>query len=248
MVGWRIADIVSRAIALLLGLTFHEFSHAWMAYRMGDRTAKQAGRVTLNPLVHLDLSGAIMFVLLLLGMSPIAWGKPVPINPYYMRNRRWGVALSTAAGPLSNLTIALTTTGLVRLAFTLIPGHAEAALLASPGLFLLIANMLIINIALALFNLLPLPPLDGFHIVEAFAPPAWERALGFIHAYGPWILLVLIFMGFLGGPNVLGAVLSPGQGTIFSWLVNLAIPPQSLLRFWLKYPEIFGASPILPLA
>lgn len=224
MAGWRIADIVSRAIALLLGLTFHEFSHAWTAYRMGDRTAKQAGRVTLNPLAHLDLSGAIMFVLLLLGMSPIAWGKPVPINPYYMRNRRWGVALSTAAGPLSNLTLALLVAGIVRLVYTLFPIPTLQALQASPGLVLLVAYLMMVNVALVLFNLLPLPPLDGFHILEAFAPPSWERALGYIHAYGPWLLLVLIFMGFLGGPDVLGTILTPGQSVLFDWVLRLACP------------------------
>jgi len=221
-----IASIVSRAIALLLGLTVHEFSHAWVALRMGDRTAKQAGRVTLNPLAHLDLSGAIMFLLLVLGLAPIAWGKPVPINPYYMRKRRWGVVLSTAAGPLSNLTLALVIAGIVRLLFTVIPGALESL---TAGPFLLIANLLIVNVALALFNLLPIPPLDGFHILEAFAPPTWDRALAFVHAYGPWILMALLFTGFLGGPNILGMVLAPGQNVLFNWVLRLAFPGFPML-------------------
>lgn len=220
----EIVNIVSRAIALLLGLTIHEFSHAYVAYRLGDPTPKVAGRVTLNPLAHLDVSGAIMFLLLILGMAPIAWGKPVPINPGSMRNRRWGIALSTAAGPLSNFSLALLLAALVRLTFTLLPQEARAAFGSSPGLFYLVANLLLINIALALFNLLPIPPLDGFHILEAFAPPSWDRVLAAVHAYGPWILLGLIFMGFLGGPSVLGAVLSPGQSALFDWLLRLAFP------------------------
>ncbi|MGC8875188.1 MAG: site-2 protease family protein, partial [Chloroflexia bacterium] len=159
-------SILSMAIALLLGLTIHEFSHAWAANRLGDPTPRWAGRVTLNPLAHLDPIGAVMFVLMILGYAPIAWGKPVPINPAYMRGGRRGAALATAAGPASNLVLALG----VAVLWRLIHVFTGAQLSYGTGARTLLLSLMGVNVALAAFNLIPLPPLDGFGILEGIAP------------------------------------------------------------------------------
>lgn len=196
--------IVSAAIALLLGFTVHEFSHAWVADLLGDPTPRWNGRVTLNPIAHLDPIGAIMMLLMVLGWAPIAWGKPVPINPAYMRGGRRGAALATAAGPLSNIVLALLVALMVRLGLTLAPASTARGLLSNEGLSLLIQNLIAFNVVLAAFNLIPIPPLDGFGILEGLAPPQWDRYLAPLRQYGMWILLFLILAGgFLGPLNPL---------------------------------------------
>lgn len=194
-----LSTIVSAAIALVLGLTIHEFAHAWTAHRLGDPTPKWAGRVTLNPLAHLDPIGAIMLVLMIIGRAPIAWGKPVPINPAYMRWGRRGAALATAAGPLSNFLLALVMALLLRLASAIAPEATARAFLNSEGLQLLVFNLIIMNVVLASFNLIPIPPLDGFGILEGIAPPSWDRFLSPLRQYGIWILLFLVMAGSLLG-------------------------------------------------
>lgn len=190
-------SILSMAIALLLGLTIHEFAHAWAANRLGDPTPRWAGRVTLNPLAHLDPIGGVMFVLMILGFAPIAWGKPVPINPAYMRGGRRGAALATAAGPASNLVLALG----VALLWRLIHEFTGAYLPYGAGARTLLLALMGVNVALAAFNLIPLPPLDGFGILEGVAPYSWLRVLEPLRRYGMWILLLVV----LGG----GALWSP---------------------------------------
>ncbi len=189
--------ILSMAIALLVGLTLHEFSHAWAANRLGDPTPRWAGRVTLNPLAHLDPIGGVMFVLMILGFAPIAWGKPVPINPAYMRGGRRGAALATAAGPASNLALALG----VAVLWRLIHQFTGARLPYGTGAYTLLLALMGVNVALAAFNLIPLPPLDGFGILEGVAPYSWLRVLEPLRRYGMWILLLVV----LGG----GALWSP---------------------------------------
>jgi Zn-dependent protease len=199
----NLVDIVSRALALLLGLTIHEFAHAWTANKLGDPTPRLHGRVTLNPLAHLDPLGTFMLVLAMIGVSPIGWGKPVPINPYYMRWGRRGVLLTSFAGPLSNLILALIIAVIVRIAWTVTPTGTANVLMSSPGLVSLIFWLIVMNVSLAIFNLLPIPPLDGFGILEGLVPPSWDRVMAFLRQYGMWILLFLLFFGgvaFLVGP------------------------------------------------
>lgn len=194
----NLVDVIGRALALLVGLTFHEFAHAWTANQLGDPTPRLHGRVTLNPLAHLDPIGTVMLVLTMIGLAPIGWGKPVPINPYYIRWGRRGVLLTSLAGPLSNLVVALVVAVIMRIAWVASPTGMENALRASAGLVSLVFWLIVMNVSLAIFNLLPVPPLDGFGVLEGLVPPSWDRAMVFLRQYGMWILLLLLVAGGVG--------------------------------------------------
>jgi Zn-dependent protease len=194
----NLVDVVGRALALLLGLTFHEFAHAWTANKLGDPTPRLHGRVTLNPLAHLDPIGTVMLVLTMIGLAPIGWGKPVPINPYYLRWGRRGMLLASLAGPLSNLILGLIVAVILRAAWVVAPDGVGSALYSNSGLVSLIFWLIVMNVSLAIFNLLPIPPLDGFGVLEGLVPPSWDRAMTFLRQYGMWILLLLLVAGGVG--------------------------------------------------
>lgn len=172
--------------AVVVALTVHEFSHALMGRLQGDETAESFGRLTLNPLAHIDPLG--FFALLLLGFG---WAKPVPYAPHRLRNRRWGSALVSAAGPAMNILWAL----LMAILLRLLP---EAILAQSIlGIFLLFSIRL--NISLALFNLIPLPPLDGSGIAHALLDtPRYRPYQDMLFLYGPRILFALILLSLFG--------------------------------------------------
>jgi len=173
-------------IVLLFSVILHEVAHGSMALRLGDSTAKYAGRLTLNPLKHIDHFGTIILpALLILMRSPfvIGWAKPVPINPYNLRDQKWGMLKVSLAGPLANFFLAVIFGLLIR--FVSLPE-------ATSTLFSLIV---IYNFVLALFNLIPLPPFDGSHILFAFLPPRFNSLKIFLHQYGLYILLALLFLG-----------------------------------------------------
>jgi Zn-dependent protease len=190
-----IVDRLLFLIPLWLSLSVHEWAHAWMAWRLGDDTARLQGRMTLNPLAHIDPFGTL--VLPLMGI-PFGWAKPVPINPLRFGRQvsfRMGVLLTAAAGPLSNMVMALGSIGLLALTlyFRLGPDGIGAAVHS------LLQTLVWLNVILAVFNLLPIPPLDGSRVVDALVPDslrsAWDR---FCQA-GPGILaLVLLLPLFLG--------------------------------------------------
>lgn len=196
-------------VALLVVLTFHEFSHGWVANHLGDDTAQRQGRLSLNPLAHLDPMGTIMIVLVGIG-----WGKPVPIDPSRLRtDPRTGMAMVAAAGPLSNLVLA----GLFSLPFRfgLLDFCALSAFPVSdislPGVFnLFILYVVLLDIILAIFNLIPIAPLDGFRVLVGILPRNWGVSLSNMERYGPIILLMVIgiglFTGFLG--NALSAAVN----------------------------------------
>jgi Zn-dependent protease len=194
----NLARVLSTAIVLVLGITFHEFAHAWTANWLGDPTPRYQGRVTLNPLAHFDPLGGLMILLTILGISPIGWGKPVQINPYYLRWGRRGQLLTSLAGPLSNLMLAFVAAVILRIAWVASPGGMARALGTSDGLWYLAYNLVALNVVLAVFNLLPIPPLDGFHILEGLVPPSWDGILAFLRQYGMWILLLLLIGGGVG--------------------------------------------------
>jgi Zn-dependent protease len=162
-------------LALLIAITVHEFMHAWTANYLGDPTAKYAGRLTLNPIAHLDPIGSLMILLVGFG-----WGKPVPVNPNNFKDPRMGSALTSLAGPISNLVLALV------LAFVLkipsIPYNFQQ----------LLVIMIELNLMLMLFNLLPIPPLDGSHFFALLFPELDNPSL---QIYGLFILLAIIFLG-----------------------------------------------------
>ena len=171
-------------IVLVFSAVIHEYMHGWMADRLGDDTAKRAGRLTLNPLVHLDMFGSIILPLLLIfsGVGVIfGWAKPVPYNPNNLRDSKWGSAKVAAAGPLGNLIIAV----FFGIFLRVVP-------LGNPMLIGLIAIIIFINLILMIFNLVPIPPLDGSKILMAFLPFSWQLKFMRWEKYG--MILVLLFL------------------------------------------------------
>ncbi len=184
--------IVVQFAVVLFALSVHESAHAWTADKFGDPTAKLMGRVTLNPLAHIDLIGTIIFPILLavIGAPVFGWAKPVMVNPNNLRNRRRDGMLVSAAGPISNLLVA----GATILAFLALKG---TGLLASPPLFTILLFLIIINIYLAVFNLIPIPPLDGSGVLEGMLKGGALRAFEAVRPYGFFILLLIIYSHLL---------------------------------------------------
>lgn len=186
-------SLISALITLVVALTFHEFAHGWMAKQFGDDTAERAGRLTLNPLAHLDPIGSLMLVFVGFG-----WAKPVPINPYTIRRSGKGALLLVSiAGPLANFVLAVLAA--IPLRLNLFPVQVSSAnILPTPFMFLY--YFLFTNLGLMIFNLIPIPPLDGHEILSFLLPPdlaeKWER-IGY--QYGILILIfVLMIMPMLG--------------------------------------------------
>lgn len=182
-------------IVLLFSVMIHELAHGSVAYSLGDSTAKYEGRLTLNPLKHLDPFGSVILPLLLfIAGSPIlvGWAKPVPINPYNLKDQKWGSLKVAVAGPISNFALALFFGILIRL----IPSQLFSVL---PGILLIFSFIVQINIMLALFNLIPIPPLDGSWILFKLLPQSLNNVKIFFQQYGIFILIFLIFFGGLQG-------------------------------------------------
>lgn len=183
-------EIIFLIVILLFSVVIHEVSHGVVANYLGDPTAKYAGRLTLNPLKHIDPIGSILVPLFLVIIrSPflIGWAKPVPINPYNFRDQKYGSAKVALAGPASNLAIAIFF-GLI-LRFVPIGGSAS-------GLSFMFSYIVFINILLAVFNLIPVPPLDGHHILFSFLPYSLQSVKVFLTQYGTFILLFVILFLF----------------------------------------------------
>lgn len=177
-------------------MTFHELSHAYVSYKLGDPTAKQMGRLTLNPLKHLDPIGAIM-----LFVSGFGWAKPVPINPMYYKNRRKGTILVSIAGPLSNLLLAT----IFYTLYYIISGKYGNPSIGVFDFSTFSSAMVSINIGLAAFNLLPFPPLDGSKILGGFLPPKYYYTM---LQYENYISLAFLFLVFVV-PGALSFILTP---------------------------------------
>jgi len=192
------AIFIFSIIVLIFSAIIHEVSHGFSAKVQGDSTAEAAGRLTLNPLPHIDMFGSVILPILLaipvfFGMSGviIGWAKPVPFNPNNLKNKRWGPALVAIAGPAANIFVALTFGTLLRFFG------------AFPGLPLALVNFLAvivwINLLLAIFNLTPIPPLDGSKILFSFFPPTWSavrRLEYWLEQYGFALILIFVFFGF----------------------------------------------------
>ncbi len=190
---------------MLIGLVIHEFAHAWMANRMGDPTPRDYGRLTLNPLRHLDLIGTLALVFLRFG-----WAKPVPINPNNFKNPRKGTILVSIAGPGSNLILALIFGLGFRLLALIIPESTPVG-----DLFKGMLGMAVLyNFLLAFFNIIPVPPLDGSQILFSLLPARFGNALFWLQRYGFIILIALVALGVLwpviGIPSVLLTALIAG--------------------------------------
>ena len=194
------------AIALLVGITFHEASHAFAASLQGDMTARRMGRLTLDPRAHLDRAGTIM--LLLVGFG---WGKPVPVNQLRLRNGRQGMAFVSAAGPASNLVLAFAFASLFQLGFLSADDPWRALLsFTLEGWITLICYLgVLLNVMLAVFNLLPIPPLDGGGILAGIAPRQWMPAVAALQRVGPLVLIGIIGTSLITRVSVLGFIFDP---------------------------------------
>lgn len=189
-------------ITLLIAFTFHEFFHAWTAVKFGDDTPRRFGRLTLNPLSHLDMMGSLMLL-----FTGFGWAKPVPINPGRLRQHsRAALLLVAISGPLANFLLASLAAIPLRMGWVT-SGAPVVGFLPSPYQFLI--YFLFTNLGLMLFNLIPLPPLDGEEILVFFLPPGMVETYERIRPYGPYILLVLLFLGPLLGFSLIESVLSP---------------------------------------
>ena len=186
---------------ILLALAFHEFSHGWVADRLGDPTARNAGRLTLNPLAHLDLMGTIMLFVVHMG-----WAKPVPINPYNFGNPRRDTVLVSLAGPVSNLILAFGFGLLIRAFDT---GGIFQSITLPKAALLAIVYGVIINISLAIFNLIPIPPLDRSRILGGLLPPEMEREYRKLDKFGPMLVLVLVMGGYMLNIPILWWIIMP---------------------------------------
>ncbi len=205
------AMLIANIFVLVVAFTGHEFAHAWMANYFGDDTPRLNGRLTLNPLVHLDVMGSLLLII-----AGFGWAKPVPINPYVLRRTsRSAMMWVSFAGPLSNLVMAGLAVIPFRMGLLEPQGIAYGQLLPTPAQIL--TQFIAINLVLALFNLIPIPPLDGDQIAEFFFPPAWDDFMNrYVRPYGPLVLLLLVF------------VLPMLHLDVLHWLIF--IPAQQLLR------------------
>jgi Zn-dependent protease len=194
----NLTDIILRYVCLLFSLSVHEAAHAATAERCGDSTARMLGRVTLNPIAHIDPIGTVVMPLLMMvtGLPYLfGWAKPVPFNPRHLRNIRRDPVLIAVAGPVSNLLLVLATIGVTRVAFMMVGVPAVVDTL----FFKFAMFMIVLNLILMLFNLIPIPPLDGGHVLYYFLPENGRRALDQVGPFG--ILLALFVMSrYLAAP------------------------------------------------
>jgi Zn-dependent protease len=216
-----IPHLIIYMVVLLLAISAHEAAHAWMSDRFGDDTARLLGRVTMNPIAHIDPVGTLLIPIVSfifssiggpIGAIPlIGWGKPTPVNPLRWRNKDLANVMVSIAGILANTILALIAFTIFKILLTTSLGGKVPVSLQEPvGLFL--ENLLIMNISLAVFNLLPFPPLDGSKILETFLPESMQPILAVLEQYGYIILMVLIYMGFFN------LIITPVLNIVYSLL------------------------------
>ena len=199
-------------IVLLFSLTVHEMAHAWTADRLGDPTARLLGRVSLNPMVHADLIGTVIFPLLALvsGLSLIGWAKPVPVSIRQLRHPRRDYMIVAAAGPAANLLLAV----LAALMLHLMP--VSPVRLGEPNVSAPLASLLSraiqLNVLLALFNMIPIPPLDGGNVLSGLLPRRFATVFNMIRPYGFLLIYVLMLRGWLWD------IIGPPSSVLVSWL------------------------------
>jgi len=210
------AQIFIELLVLLFSLAVHESAHAWTAWRLGDSSGRRLGRISLNPAVHVDPVGTILFPLLAVvtKLPIIGWAKPVPVDILKLKNYRRDFALIAAAGPVANLALAVIAAVAMRLA-TVVPARVGRWDISGP-LALSLVTLLGLNVLLAVFNLIPVPPLDGGNVLAGLLPDRVARVLDYLRPYGFVVLYVLILSG-LFGPLILAPSFK-----LQMWLVMLS--------------------------
>ena len=211
------ATIISRIIILVIAFSVHEFAHAWTATQLGDDTPRLNGRLTLNPLSHLDPMGSLMLV-----FAGFGWAKPVPVNPYALSRRSSAALMIVAiAGPLSNLFLAVIAAfpfrfNLLNVSYAFFPNEG---ILPTQEQFLF--EFIYINLLLFFFNLIPIAPLDGEKILIFFLPPSAAQAYAAFRPYGPILLMAIIFLLPFLGYDIIGRILGPPLDAMMSLLVGI---------------------------
>jgi Zn-dependent protease len=216
LLGLTLPTLIARIFVLLTAFAVHEFAHAWAADRYGDPTPRSMGRLTLNPLAHLDPIGSLMLVFVGFG-----WAKPVPVNPYALERRSSAAMMWVSlAGPISNLIMALIAS--IPFQLGLVSGYVAMTNQGTvlPTLDYFLYEFVYINLLLMLFNLIPIAPLDGEKVLYYLAPPSVTRVMDTIRPYGPMLLLLLVFAGSIAGFNLLWTILGPPLQALLGLLVG----------------------------
>lgn len=184
---------------LVASLSVHEAAHAWTADRLGDPTARRLGRLSLNPAVHVDPIGTLLFPLIafMTGLPIIGWAKPVPVDPRHLKHPTRDFAIIAAAGPASNIAMALGGAVVLAVLPGVQPGDVAGRAVLTP-LFQFLDLFVVVNVLLAVFNMIPVPPLDGGNVLMGILPPAGARVVEQLRPYGFLILYAFMLTGFLG--------------------------------------------------
>lgn len=219
--GWDLQGFLISMFVLIVSITVHEFAHAKAAYLAGDDTARLAGRTSLNPLDHLDPMGTVMMIISSLAGFGIGWAKPVPVNPAKFRSPRWDSLKVSAWGPMSNLLMALVFSQVLRMTAPNL-GHNDLKML-----FLFV----LINIGLALFNLIPISPLDGSHIFSALLPHELSRSYDYFMArYGFSIAIaVIVVLPMMFHISIIGYVVGGPAGALYHQMTGMTVDQTELL-------------------
>ncbi|CDX02368.1 Zn-dependent protease [Desulfitobacterium sp. LBE] len=205
---FNLTTIIANIPALLVGFAFHEYAHAWVADRLGDPTPRSQGRLTLNPFVHLDIFGTLMAVLYSFG-----WAKPVMTQPHYFKgNKERGRVLVSVAGPLANLLVAFIAMMLWVLTLAFLEDSSWTGTIST-----IFMSLVIMNLGLGVFNILPIPPLDGFSILRGVVPGRYSKVLDTLETYGMFILVIILFTNFLG------VILQPAVSGLYAFYRDTAL-------------------------
>jgi len=213
-----ILQLIIQIPILLLTLTIHEFSHGYVAYILGDDTAKRAGRLTLNPISHIDPFGLLMLFIVHIG-----WAKPVPVNPYNFANQKRDMAITAAAGPVSNFVMAIILSVLFNLLKTVNPDLLYSGSAIAQFFTSMLVYAILINLALGIFNLIPVPPMDGSKILGGFLSDEAYYRYTAQERKGAQILMIIFAVSYIFKLNLIGAIIMPPLNFFLKLLTGITL-------------------------